>query len=176
MKRWPLKHWPLKHWPMKRWPWILTTMLVVMWLLLNGSLDLGHWLLGGVLAMSFILASTRLRPLFPKVRRLHEAVPFIARVLIDILRSNVAVGRIVLGLVRDRQVHSGFLQVPLEMRDPHGLAILAAVLTATPGTAWAGMSEDRSTLTLHILDLKDEAEWIRTIKHRYERPLMRIFE
>ena len=31
-------------------------------------------------------------------------------------------------------------------------------------------------LTIHVLDLIDESEWIRTIKNRYERRLLEIFE
>jgi multicomponent K+:H+ antiporter subunit E len=73
-------------------------------------------------------------------------------------------------------VRSGFVQIPLELRDPHGLAALATIITATPGTVWAGLSPDESSLTLHILDLEDEQKWIRYIKDRFERPLMRIFE
>ena len=29
---------------------------------------------------------------------------------------------------------------------------------------------------IHVLDLVDESEWIRTIKDRYERRLLEIFE
>ena len=29
---------------------------------------------------------------------------------------------------------------------------------------------------IHVLDLVDENEWIRTIKGRYEQPLLEIFE
>jgi multicomponent K+:H+ antiporter subunit E len=68
------------------------------------------------------------------------------------------------------------VDIPLELRDPHGLAALAVIVTSTPGTVWAGLSPDGGTLTLHVLDLQDDAEWIHVIKHRYERPLMRIFE
>jgi multicomponent K+:H+ antiporter subunit E len=94
----------------------------------------------------------------------------------DILRSNVAVARIVLGLVGRRQVRSGFVKVPLDLRDDHGLAVLACIVTSTPGTVWAGLSPDGATLTLHVLDLRDEDEWVRMIKRRYERRLMEIFQ
>jgi len=50
------------------------------------------------------------------------------------------------------------------------------VITATPGTVWAGLSTDGRYLTIHVLDLQDEETWIRTIKDRYERRLMEIFE
>ena len=94
----------------------------------------------------------------------------------DILRSNVGVAAVVWRRMRDRPVRSGFLEVPMDLTDPHGLTILAMIVTATPGTAWAGLSPSGRTLTLHVLDLKDEEELIHVIKQRYEQPLIRIFE
>ena len=161
---------------MKLVPPVLTLMLVALWLLLNNTLAPGHILFAVVLAVALMAAAAQFRPVQPRLRRLHLVPRFVVTVLGDIVRSNFAVARIVLGLVRDRQVRSGFLDIPLELRDPHALAILAAIVTSTPGTAWAGLSPDGGTLTLHVLDLKDEEAWIHTIKERYERPLMRIFE
>src|SRR3546814_11639671 len=68
----------------------------------------------------------------------------------------------------------GFVKIPLTLRDPHGLAALACIVTYTPGTVWAGLSEHDDALTLHVLDLTDEAHWIRLIVQRYERPLKEI--
>ena len=161
---------------MKRVPPVLTLVLVAIWLLLNNSASLAHILLGFIIAVLLMLAAAQLRPIHPRLRRLWTAVPLILMVLIDIVRSNIGVAVIVLGLVRDRSVHSGFIDIPLDLKDPHGLAILASIITSTPGTSWAGVSEDGRTLRLHVLDLKDEAEWIAMIKRRYESPLMRIFE
>jgi multicomponent K+:H+ antiporter subunit E len=161
---------------MRRIPPVITGLLVVIWLLLNNTLALGHIVLGVIIAVLLMLAAAQLRPVHPRLSNLWSAVVLIFVVLIDIVRSNIGVARIVLGLVRDREVHSGFIDIPLELRDPHGLSILAAIVTSTPGTAWAGLSDDGKTLTLHVLDLKDEQEWIDTIKQRYERPLRRIFE
>jgi multicomponent K+:H+ antiporter subunit E len=160
---------------MKRIPPVLTVTLLGMWLLLNGDLTLAQVSFGLLLAVLLGLAVAQLRPVRPRLRRLYLAIPLVTMVLVDILRSNFAVARIVLGLVRVRQVRSGFLEIPLELTDPHGLAALAVIVTATPGTSWAGVSADGRTLGLHVLDLKDEAEWIRVIKERYEQPLLRIF-
>jgi len=55
-------------------------------------------------------------------------------------------------------------------------AVLAAIVTSTPGTIWADLTRDGRTLTLHVLDLRDEDQWVRTIKQRYERALIEIFE
>ena len=133
-------------------------------------------MLGAVLSVVFVLAVAQLRPVRPSVHRLYLAMPLVGIVLVDILRSNFSVAAIVLGLARRSQVHSGFLHIPLELRDPHGLTLLAVMVTSTPGTSWAGVSADGATLTLHVLDLKDEEEMIQFIKRRYEQPLLRIFQ
>jgi len=57
----------------------------------------------------------------------------------------------------------------------YGLATLACIITSTPGTLWVDFNEASGTLTIHVLDLVDETEWVRTIKGRYERPLLEIF-
>ena len=116
------------------------------------------------------------RPVLPRLRRPEKALLLLWLVFVDIVRSNFAVARIVLGLNGKRAIRSGFLDVPLDMRDPHGLAALATIVTSTPGTIWAGLSQDSATLTLHVLDLRDERASIDTIKQRYERLLMEIFE
>ena len=155
---------------------VLAVVLAVMWLLLNDSVAPGQVLLGIVLALALTWWGAKLRPLRPHLYRPHLAIGLLVVVFIDIVRSNFAVGRIILGLVRDRHVRSGFLDIPLELHDPHGLAVLATIITSTPGTVWVDMDAKQQRLTLHVLDLRDEAEWIRTIKERYERPLLGIFQ
>jgi multicomponent K+:H+ antiporter subunit E len=155
---------------------LLVLALTAMWLLLNQTLAPAQVALGAALAVALAWSGSALRPLRARVRRLDIALALALVVLCDIVRSSLAVARLVLGWVSTREVRSGFLRIPLELRDPHGLAALAIIVTSTPGTVWAGLSPAGDVLTLHVLDLKDEAEWIRLIKQRYERPLMRIFE
>jgi multicomponent K+:H+ antiporter subunit E len=150
--------------------------LTVLWLILQQTVAPDQILLGAALAVLLAGASARLRPLRAHFRRADLAAALLLVVLWEIIQSNLAVARIVLGLVRNREVRSGFVQIPLELRDPHGLAALAAIVTATPGTVWAGLSADGKQLTLHILDIEDEQRWVAYIKERFERPLMRIFE
>ena len=160
----------------RRAPVLLGFVLLGMWLLLNSRLTPAQLLLGAALAVGMLALAARLRPVRPRLYRPLLVLPLLASVLVDGVRSNVGVARIVLGLTGSREVHSGFLTIPIELRDPHALAMLAAIITATPGTAWAGLSSDGTRLTLHLLDLRNEAEWTAMIKQRYETPLRRIFE
>jgi multicomponent K+:H+ antiporter subunit E len=160
----------------RRVPPVLAAWLVVMWLLLNQTVSVGHLVLGVILGVVLASASRALRPLQPRLRNAHLVPALFSVVLLDIIRSNVAVARIVLGFVRGRRLRSGFVKIPLELTDPHGLAVLAGIVTATPGTVWAHHDAATRTLTLHVLDLRDEGEWIDWVKSRYERRLREIFE
>jgi multicomponent K+:H+ antiporter subunit E len=154
----------------------LVLALATLWLLLQQSLDPGQIVLAVALAVLLAWASSTFRSLRARLRRIDLAAVLVLVVIKEIVRSNFGVAKVVLGLVRDREVRSGFVQIPLELRDPHGLAALAAIVTATPGTVWAGLSPEGDTLTLHILDIEEEQVWVGYIKERFERPLMRIFE
>lgn len=159
----------------KGWIPLLPVGLVLIWLLFNDSLSFGQFVLGLAFAALVISISGPLRPVHALPRRLHVAVPLLWNVFRDIVRSNIAVGSIILGASR-RQPKVGFMKIPLDMRDPHGLAALSMIVTATPGTVWSDYDLENNVLTLHVLDLQDEQVWLRTIKDRYERPLMEIFE
>jgi multicomponent K+:H+ antiporter subunit E len=153
---------------------VLSGALFMLWLLLNQSLSPGQLVLGGAAALvggwTFAaLEGTKARP-----RRLAAVFRLMAAVLRDIVRSNVAVALIILDAGR-RERRSGFIEIPLELRDPYGLAALACIITSTPGTLWVELDRTSGTLTIHVLDLQDESEWVRTIKGRYERPLLEIF-
>lgn len=155
---------------------LLVLGLTVLWLLLNQSVSPGHIVLGAALGVLLAWASSTLRPLQARLRRIDVAAALLLVVLADIIRSSIGVARIVLGLTGKRKIKSDFLDIPLDMKDPHGLAALSIIVTSTPGTVWVGMSADGRWLRIHVLDLADEQYWIHLIKGRYERRLMRIFE
>lgn len=145
----------------------------MLWLVLNQSLSLGYVLLGvAVAAVGACMLGTLQVPQ-GRTRRPAAILRLAVLVLVDIVRSNLAVARIILG--GHRAVTSGFVRIPLELRRPYGLATLACIITATPGTLWVALDEAEGILTIHVLDLIDYDAWIRTIKDRYERSLLEIF-
>ena len=98
-------------------------------------------------------------------------------VLVDIVKSNLTVARLILG--NERNITPRFVWVPLAIRDPHGIVALAGIVTMTPGTLSADLSDDRRHLLVHAFDVDDEAAQaalIADIQARYEAPLIRIFE
>jgi len=154
---------------------LLSLALLVLWLLLNRSWSAGHWLMAVLLAWLIPLLTQGLRPLSVRVHRPGSIVRLLLAVLLDSIRSNIAVMRFLL-LPSSRRHRAGFVCVPLDMRDPNALAVLAMIVCITPGTAWAELALDRSVLLLHVLELDDADAITAHIKQQYERPLMEIFE
>jgi multicomponent K+:H+ antiporter subunit E len=160
---------------MTRWlphPWFALWLLVA-WLLLQQSVAASTIVLGIVLALALSWALGKLDLPRVRVRSLGTLLMLLARVFGDIVRSNIAVAGIIVS-PRSR-VSSGFVTIPLEMTHRYALALLACIITATPGTIWVSHDSLRRVLVIHVLDLVDETTWIARIKRRYEQPLLRIF-
>lgn len=154
---------------------ILSVCLLTMWLLLNQSLAAGDVLLGTALALAGPWALRGLLPQRSRARRPGIILRLFFIALGDIIRSSAAVAWIILTPGRPDQT-SRFVSLPLELRHPYGLAVLACIITSTPGTLWVGFDSATGIVTVHILDLIDEKAWFDIIKHRYERLLLEIFE
>lgn len=153
---------------------LLTAGLAVMWMLLN-AFSPGHLLLGTAVALIASRGMAALQPSKPRLRRWQLIPRLIGIMALDIVRSNVAVATIVLrGRIRGHV--SGFVAIPLELRDKTGLAVLSCIVTSTPGTAWVEYDSASGVLLIHVLDLVSEEEWVTLIKTRYEALLMEIFE
>ena len=146
-------------------------------LLLSGSTAAPSLALALLMALAApqIMRALDVEPV--RLRKPLTLLSFAVVVTRDIIRSNWEVALVVLGLnpSGDKRV-SGFVHIPLEMRDRYGLAVLAVVITSTPGTIWVEYEDATGVLLLHILDLQDGDDWAERIKNRYERRLMEIFE
>lgn len=154
---------------------LLSAALFVLWILLMQSVSPGTLALGLVLAVFWPAATAGLRPAPVRVRKPLVAMGLLGRVVLEMLRSNAAVAWAIVARP-GRSLRSGFVRIPLDLKDPNGLAVLAMIITFTPGTAWGQLSADRRLLFLHVLDNDDEEALVRLVKGRYERALMEIFE
>lgn len=152
---------------------LLSAMLFAMWVLLTGFSP-GHVLLAGLVALIIPRVMLVLGVEKPRIRIGAAVFKLAGLVLADIIRSNIAVARIVLFSPAERK--SGFLHLPVDLENRYALAALAIIITATPGTLWLQHDARRKVILIHVLDLVDEDAWIALIKNRYETLLKDIFE
>lgn len=159
---------------MQRWlPHGFISILVgLTWIMMAHSLD-----------ASDILTAVILGIVIPKI-----VAPFIANtpdikwqgtiklfftVLWDIVISNFLVAKLVLG--PKENLDPKWFRVPLETNHEQVNALLAMIITTTPGTVSAGIDQERGDILVHALSSSNTANDIAVIKHRYEKPLIQIF-
>lgn len=161
---------------MRRWlPFpVISAMLLGTWLLLNQSFSVGHILLGSILAVAGSWVLVRLEAPSLIFKRLWVIVQLGLKVIVDMTRSNYRVARLALNDKPDRT--PGFVRIQLSVRSHYSLALLACIITATPGTSWVAYEPESNVLIIHVLDLVDDDDWGEIIRVRYEGLLKEIFE
>jgi len=152
----------------------LSVVLAAVWLLLQQSLAPAHLLSAAVLALGLprLLHGFIGDSVHPRSAR--TMLHLLGVVLWDIVMSNITVARLVLNPASDPQ--PAWVEVPLQAEHPTAIALLAAIITMTPGTVSCVVDEQRRSILVHALDCSDVAEMAAQIKQRYERPLRRIFD
>lgn len=150
--------------------------LFVAWPVLNGSASAGQLLLGAGLALVIPWLLAPLRPDRSRLRAGATLLRLVGVVVWDVVRSNIDVARRVLG--RDAAIQPRFVWVPVRLEDPLAIVLLAGIVTTTPGTISAELSDDRRWLLVHALHAPDEAAAaaiVADIQARYESPLAEVF-
>jgi multicomponent K+:H+ antiporter subunit E len=160
-----------------------SALLVLTWLILTNSVTAGQVILAAALALTLPLLLQQLmhrqllrRSLWTPSRRIHRPLlllRFSLTVLMDIAIANLEVAALI---VRpNRGLRPAFVEMPLAMRDETAIALLMSVITLTPGTLAARLSDDHSSLLIHALHTDDPAALVAHLQRRYEQPLREIF-
>ena len=151
---------------------VLSLLLGASWLALSHSLAVVHLLSAALIAWG---VPRLVGPFLAPAGRVHwpTALRLAAVVLWDIVVSNIAVARLVLGPMSRPQ--PGWIEVPLETSNAWVNALFASIITTTPGTVSAVVDEAGGRIWVHALDCSDATAMARDMKVRYEAPLIRIF-
>ncbi|MDF1716337.1 MAG: Na+/H+ antiporter subunit E [Antarcticimicrobium sp.] len=153
----------------------LTGLLTLVWLLLVNSFSLNSLLFGFLLGIVIPFLTRPYWPDRPELRHPLKIAGYILIAIWDIIVANVTVARIVL-FKRNADRHPAWICIPMELRSPEAITVLAGTITLTPGTVSADLSAEGHFLLVHCLDAPDPEAVRDEIKDRYERRLMEIFE
>ena len=153
----------------------LTLLLAVVWMLLENTFSFGVLVFGLILGLIIPAVTAAYWPNRPRLSRPFRITIYVLIVVWDIIVANVVVAWTILAKT-NAQMRPTWVCIPLDIRTPEAIAILAGTITLTPGTVSADLSSGGHSLLVHCLDA-DDADAVRDeIKHRYERRLKEIFE
>ena len=153
----------------------LSVFLAVLWLFLVNDASAGNAVLGAFVGVAVPFVTSAYWPGSPRLRRPAAVLGYAAVVLVDIVVSNIEVAYLVL-FRRGETLRSRYVTVPLDLKSPEAIAVLAGTITLTPGTVSADLCADGSAILVHCLETDDPEDTVRQIKGRYERRLKEIFE
>jgi multicomponent K+:H+ antiporter subunit E len=153
----------------------LTVLLAVVWTLLQNNISAGMVVFGIILGVIIPAMTARWWPDRPDEMRLIPMLKYIVLVIWDIMVANVQVAWIVLAKSND-QMKPNWVIIPLELKSPEAITILAGTITLTPGTVSVDLSNEGHSLLVHALDAEDPDAVRDEIKERYERRLLEIFQ
>ena len=152
----------------------LTLLLAFVWILLQNQVSAGMVVFGLILGIIIPRITAVWWPDKPQSLRIRKLFVYMLIVVWDIIIANVQVGWIVLTRPNSR-LRSNWVVIPLDLKKPEAISMLAGTITLTPGTISADLSDDGRYLLVHALDAEDVDAVRDEIKERYERRLGEIF-
>lgn len=154
---------------------LLTVLMTVIWIMLQNDISAGMVVFGIILGIIIPRITAVWWPDRPEGFRASKMVGYTLIVIWDIIVANIQVAWIVLTKPNDK-LKPVWIEVPLDLRTPEAITVLAGTITLTPGTVSADLSNEGRSLLVHALDAPDPDAVRDEIKNRYERRLKEIFQ
>jgi multicomponent Na+:H+ antiporter subunit E len=154
----------------------LVITLSLVWAAVTGSFTLLNLLLGafvGAAAVLFIRDRVD-RP--HMMRRFIRVVSLAALFFYELGLSALRVAILVLSPRMKKRLAPGIIAYPLTVTSDIQITLLANLITLTPGTLSVDVSDDRTTLYIHVLEMHDRADVIASIKNGFEARIIEVFE
>lgn len=151
---------------------LLNIFLALVWTFLQGELRGGHFVVGLVLGYLVIAIGERALGQTTYVRKVVQVFRFVGFVLWEIFTASLSVAWLI---VQPRpELRPGVVAVPLDARSELEIALLANLITLSPGTLTLDISDDRRTLYVHTMVLDDPQEFRASIKNGFERRVLEV--
>jgi multicomponent K+:H+ antiporter subunit E len=154
---------------------LISLAVALVWILLVNTLTLNAVVFATILGVVIPLMTRAYWPEAPRLRNPVRIVDYLLVVLWDICVANVQVARIIL-FVPNAQLRPAWITIPLDLRTPEAITVLAGTVTMTPGTVSSDLSACGRALLVHCLHAPDPDAVRDQIKARYESRLKEIFE
>lgn len=154
----------------------LVVTLSLIWAAVTGSFTVPNILLGGfIAAIAVLFIRDRVdRPFV--LRRLGRVISLAALFIYELALSAWRVAVLVLSPNMHRRLSPAIIAYPLTVTTDAQITLLANLITLTPGTLSVDVSDDRTKLYIHVMEMTDREGLIDSIKQGFEARVMEVFE
>lgn len=149
--------------------------LALVWAAITGNFAALNLALGAAIgtATALLLRQWFAQPV--ALRRMRRILSLALLFLWELLVSAVRVALIVLRPNLRASLRPAIIAFPLTVKSDGEIALLANLITLTPGTLSVDVAEDRSALYVHVLDLVNREALVAEIAGGFERKVREIF-
>lgn len=152
---------------------LVNILLAVAWGAVTGSFSVINLVFGYVLGLGALFLIREQINTGGYFRRASRVIGLVLLFLYELAMSAWRVAKIV---VRPNLVvNPGIIAYPLTVDSDFEIALLANLITLTPGTLSVDVSEDRKLLYVHCIDVPDPEGTIADIRDGFERKIMEAF-
>lgn len=139
---------------------------------MNGDFTVGTFVTGYIIGLVAVYILRNFLPGRFYLKRLYWMVRLFLVFIIELVKANVDVVRIVMAPKID--IHPGFYAYPNDLEEEWEVALLSTLITLTPGTVVVAISEDYSIIYIHGLDMDDADADIANIKTSFENVIKEV--
>ena len=146
--------------------------LALIWMAMSGRFDAANLVLGFIFGYVVLFVLQRVIGRSAYFRKSLVLLRFAGFYVVDVVRANV---RVALDVVTPAsRAHPGIVAVPLDAKTDTEIAVLANLITMTPGSLAIDVADDRSVIYVHSMFAEDPEALIASIKDDLERRVLEL--
>ncbi|GAA0136495.1 Na+/H+ antiporter subunit E [Paenibacillus sp. YSY-4.3] len=151
---------------------LLNFLIAVIWMFLNNDWSVSGLVVGYAIGLILIGLFGRLWPQGFYMRKVWAILKLLVLFIRELFKSSfVVIGQV---LSPKLNIRPGIFAYTTELKSDWEVAILANLITLTPGTLTLDVSRDGSILYIHAMDLGDVDELCSEIRSTFEKAIMEV--
>jgi len=151
---------------------LMNLLLSFIWVALTGSMYYSNFIFGYLLGFGVLWVMNRDETDQRYFYRVPKIISFFFFFLFEMIKANVQVAYDV--ITPKYFFKPGIIRYPINAQTDFEINILSTFISLTPGTLIIDISDDRKAIYIHVMYLKDEEQFIRSLKTGVERKLLEI--
>lgn len=151
---------------------LMNLLLSFIWVALTGSMYYSNFLFGFMIGFFILWVMNRQEADQRYFNRVPKTIGFVFYFLYEMLIANLQVAYDV--ITPKYFFTPGIICYPMDARTDIEINLLSTIISLTPGTLIIDVSEDKKSLYIHAMYVKDKETFITNIKNGFEKKLLEI--
>ena len=151
---------------------LMNLLLTFIWVALTGSMYYTNFLFGFLIGFFILWVMNRNDTDQRYFYRVPKTLGFLLFLFYEMIVANIQVAYDV--ITPKYFFKPGIIRYPLEAGTDLEINLLSTIISMTPGTLILDISEDKKSLFIHVMYLKNKEHFINQVKNGFEKKLLEI--